>query len=176
MIYENARQKSRQTLKHTMLQLMRTKPLRSISVTELCSLCKLNRSTFYAHYPTIEQLICDLHRDLFLLMEEYLHLDGSADTLADEALFTSFLVHVCQEDERFALFLRCSEANLFAQNMVSHFLALLCPKDANAERRYSLIYHMVGSFTLLCTWIQEDFPCPAQTLARQIIALSAHAQ
>lgn len=172
MIYENARQKSRQTIKNTMLHLMRTKSLRSITVTELCDKCQLNRSTFYAHYPTLDHLIHDLHRDLFLLMEDRLRLNSASSEMRDEALFTSFLIHVCQEDERFTLFLRSEDINGFVRNMVHHFLTLLCAENESPEKRYSLIYHMVGAFTLLCTWIQEGYPCPAETLARQIIELS----
>ena len=176
MIYENARQKSRQNIKNTMLLLMRTKPLRSITVTELCSMCRLNRSTFYAHYPTLDHLIRDLHRDLFLLMEDRLYLSSTSSEMRDEALFTSFLIHVCQEDERFTLFLRSEDINAFVLNMVHHFLTLLCPENESPEKRYSLIYHMVGAFTLLCTWIQEGYPCPAEALARQIIELSQSAK
>ena len=176
MAYEKARLKSRQALKDAMLRLMRNKPVSSITVIELCRLCGLNRSTFYAHYPTLEDLLRDVHRDLFIRMEEYLNMTPGASNIRDEALFTSFLVHICQEDERFTLFLRCDESNLFEQNMVSHFLALLCPGETDLKQRNSLLFHMVGAFTLLCEWIRLGFPCPAEELAAQIIALTRSAK
>ena len=176
MIYENARQKSRQAIKSTMLQLMRTKPMLSITVTEICRLCHLNRSTFYAYYPTIDHLISDLHRDLFLLMEEHLHLTPQTYNDRDKALFTSFLIHICQEDERFRLFVRSDNPNLFVSNMAEHFLSRFCPKNASIARRYAQLYHMVGAFTLLCAWIQEGYPCPAEELAQQILELTESAK
>jgi len=173
MSYDRARQKSRAAIEAAMHTLMRTRPLSRITVTEICQLCGLNRSTFYAYYPTIDHLIREMHTTLFLQMEEYLHLSPQTYGTRDKELFTSFLVHVCQEDERFCLYLRSGQPTLFAQHMVDHFLTRLCPKDATIARRNAQLYHMVGAFTLLCAWISEGFPCPAEELAEQILALTA---
>jgi len=173
MTYDKARQKSRAAIKNAMLALMQAKPLGSITVTELCRRCRLNRSTFYAYYPTMEHLIHDLHTDLFLQMEIDLHLERGNYGMRDKALFTSFLANECQSDSRFTLFLRSDEANLFVRNMVAHFLSRLCPQDASVAQRNSLLYHMTGAFTLLCKWIYEGYPCPAEELAEQIMALSS---
>lgn len=172
MAYTKAREKTEQALHAAMLSLMRTKPLHSITVTELCSLCGLNRSTFYAHYATIDHLIRDLHEELFLLMEESLNLSPHTYAVRNEAQFTRFLIQICKEDERFRLFVRSEDANRFVSHMVDHFLTRFCPKDAGVARRNAQLYHMVGAFTLLCAWIHEGYPYPAEELAAQIIALS----
>ena len=176
MGYEKAKQKSRRALKDAMLTLLRANPCRSVTVTELCAVSRLNRSTFYMHYHSIDQLICDLHNDLFEQMKDYLHLTPHSEHLRDEALFTNFLLHISQEDDRFRLFLRADRSNLFMQNMAAYFLKRLCPADAPAEKRNSLLYHMVGAFTLLCTWIHEGYPISAADLSRQIITLSQNAK
>lgn len=172
MGYEKAKQKSRRALKDAMLTLLRANPCRSVTVTELCAAAHVNRSTFYAHYPSIDHLIGDLHADLFGLMRDFLHLTPQSASLRDEALFTDFLLHICQEDDRFRLFLRAADPTVFTRNMVLYFLELLCPEKASPERRYSLLYHMIGAFTLLCSWIREDYPISAAALSRQIVQFS----
>ena len=172
MIYENARQKSRQALRETMLGLMRTKPIRSITVTELCRACRLNRSTFYAHYNTVEHLLDDLYSGLFRDMEAYLQLRPHQQRITDEDVFTDFLVHTCQQDNRFMLFLRSDDALRFERNMIIHFLNRQYPQGASMADQYDLLYHIGGAFTLVCTWIREGYPCPPRDLARRIISLT----
>lgn len=53
----NKRKKaSQEKIEKTFLQLLQTKELSSISVTDICNLSKLNRTTFYANYLDIYDL------------------------------------------------------------------------------------------------------------------------
>lgn len=45
--------KTQESLRHALLDLLKEKPLESISVAELCRLAKINRGTFYLHYKDI---------------------------------------------------------------------------------------------------------------------------
>ena len=56
---EHRVQATKKLLRDSLLSLLNQKPLRSITVKELCANAKLNRGTFYAHY-----------RDVFDLMEQ----------------------------------------------------------------------------------------------------------
>ena len=38
-------------IRHAFLQLLKEKPLQSITVRELCQNAGINRGTFYTHYP-----------------------------------------------------------------------------------------------------------------------------
>ncbi len=50
------RQASRQKLEKAFIELLQTREIDEISVSELCKLTKLNRSTFYANYEDIYDL------------------------------------------------------------------------------------------------------------------------
>ena len=56
---EHRVQTTKKLLRDALLTLLNEKPLRSITVKELCARAKLNRGTFYAHY-----------RDVYDLMEQ----------------------------------------------------------------------------------------------------------
>ena len=49
--------RTRQALYHGLIQLLEDKPVAEISVKELCQVCDLNRSTFYLHYASVQELL-----------------------------------------------------------------------------------------------------------------------
>ena len=70
--------KSKAALKEALLTLMKKKDFHKISVKELCGLAGLNRSTFYANYRDTDELLLDVHTDIFRQMTETLGDDWMA--------------------------------------------------------------------------------------------------
>jgi Transcriptional regulator len=66
-------QTTKRQLREALLTLLNEKPLRSITVKELCALAKLNRGTFYAHYADVydlmEQIEAEMRADFFAAIE-----------------------------------------------------------------------------------------------------------
>jgi len=66
--------KTQESLRHALLELLKIKPLESISIAELCRLAKINRGTFYLHYKDIhgvfESYFDDMVKDLRKSYEE----------------------------------------------------------------------------------------------------------
>ena len=50
------RKESQEKIEKTFIQLLQTKEIENISVTDICERCNLNRSTFYANYIDIYDL------------------------------------------------------------------------------------------------------------------------
>lgn len=48
---------TRQMIRTNFLALLHQKPVSKITVTELCTLCKINRATFYHHYNDVYDLL-----------------------------------------------------------------------------------------------------------------------
>ena len=68
------RRASIERIKKTFVELLETKELSEISVSDLCKRCGLNRSTFYANYADIYELAgqikTDLEKQVFRLYEK----------------------------------------------------------------------------------------------------------
>jgi len=63
----NARAKtSINSLKKTLLQLLKEEEFQSISVLKLCTLAKVNRTTFYSHFDNINDIIMLISQDLIV--------------------------------------------------------------------------------------------------------------
>ncbi|KOF10663.1 transcriptional regulator [Planococcus glaciei] len=72
--------KTKQALEEALLTLLQEKPLKSISITEICRLAKINRGTFYLHYGQIEDLFEEYYKEIMKdltdsYQEPYRHVD-----------------------------------------------------------------------------------------------------
>lgn len=67
---------TKKRLQTALLELLKTKSLDRISVTELCKNAHINRNTFYAHYASPEALLDDIEQDyaqkIFAAIDKYL--------------------------------------------------------------------------------------------------------
>jgi AcrR family transcriptional regulator len=63
---------TRMVLKNSIMQLLKEKPLSSITVKEICEIADVNRSTFYAHYTDQYALLMQIEDELIEDMKSYL--------------------------------------------------------------------------------------------------------
>jgi len=78
---------SRQTIEDTVLELLETKPVTAISVTEVCQRADVNRTTFYRHYTDIPQCLESIELE-FLNSYPF---DKQASPMANvESILTAF--------------------------------------------------------------------------------------
>ncbi|MBS3680868.1 TetR/AcrR family transcriptional regulator C-terminal domain-containing protein [Ornithinibacillus massiliensis] len=64
---------TRMVLKDSLMQLLKEKPLSSITVKEICEMADINRSTFYAHYPDQYALLTQIEDELIEDLKHYLN-------------------------------------------------------------------------------------------------------
>lgn len=57
--------KTKAKLKSAVLDLLKTKSISSITVTELCKAAKINRNTFYAYYDSPDMLLTQIQNTLY---------------------------------------------------------------------------------------------------------------
>lgn len=59
-------------IRRAFTQLLRVKPVQSISIKELCEVAGINRGTFYAHYKSVYDLLEQMENDMLAEIEEAL--------------------------------------------------------------------------------------------------------
>ena len=164
--------KSKAALKEALLTLMKKKDFHKISVKELCGLAGLNRSTFYANYRDTDELLLDVHTDIFRQMTETLGDDWTAAYDAPfgkrkEAL-SRIIGYLAGRQEIFSLLLSNNDENMFEKHMTDYYGKLYVPQEASWRERYVFLYHSIGSFSLICQWLEERSPCGPEELAELI--------
>jgi len=60
-------------LRGALTELLKTKPVNEISVTELTRLADVNRGTFYGHYKDIFDMVEQLENEMFQEFNDLLH-------------------------------------------------------------------------------------------------------
>ena len=75
---------TRMLIRRAFTELLRTKPIQSISIKELCAAAGINRGTFYAHYTDIYDLLQQMEEemleDFLKALEPLLSSDGGSLT------------------------------------------------------------------------------------------------
>ncbi len=56
---------TRMVIRQALLELMRTRPISKITVTDICDLAEINRGTFYAYYTDPYDLLTGIENELF---------------------------------------------------------------------------------------------------------------
>ena len=107
---------TKKRLKESLLDLLRTRPLYEISVTELCRVSSIGRTTFYQHYGNLSQVLDELLDELLSMVP------GIAEHLASTSGEES-AIPLCEFVRRspryFALFRNESLTGVILDRMIS---------------------------------------------------------
>ncbi|WP_343342929.1 TetR-like C-terminal domain-containing protein [Terrisporobacter petrolearius] len=112
--------KSKESLKQSLINLMKEKPINNITVKELVLAADLNRSTFYNYYCDIpdmlEKLETELYNEFIRILELHVIKDHKTHDLYKEA--HEFIEDMCDVINESADFCQC----IFSQNGDISFL------------------------------------------------------
>lgn len=75
--------RTRKVLRKSLLSLMKDRPIAKITVKELCAKAEINRTTFYAHYTDISELLEQIETDLLGEIATNLTSGLSNDAISD---------------------------------------------------------------------------------------------
>jgi AcrR family transcriptional regulator len=172
--------KSKQLLKKSLLILMKKKSLNKITIKELCELVGLNRSTFYSNYEDINDLLLDVHMEVFHNMSEVMGDSWMTpyETTYEErvASIIKILNYFKENHKIIELFLTNNNNNQFEKHLTDYYMNLYLSKTAPYTERYVFLYHCIGSFSLVHQWLLDKSPCLSEELAELICTMSSSAK
>ena len=100
-------ERTRRTIRNTLLSLMGEKPVERITTTELCREARINRNTFYAHYGSPEDVLREIEDELVANVETEL---GKGYKEGEVTLTMSR--HVARHQELYRVLWRCKSSRL----------------------------------------------------------------
>ena len=168
-------QQTRELLRRAFMTLLAQKPLEEISIKELCDLAQVNRSTFYAHYTDLRDLLRQIEDEMFEDFRKALDTlyqpgqDGLEPVVVTTGVFqclkdNSDLCVVTlgpHGDKNFALrLLQCGREYCF-QNYAFYF------KGATRQQvEYCYAFISSGCIGLLGRWLEDGMQMEPAQLAR----------
>lgn len=182
---DRRQKKSRAAIFAAFSRLLSQKSYNRITVQDIIDTANIGRTTFYAHFPTKDDLLKELCHDLF----EHVFSDTpgvtdthdfSVETGNVHAILSHILYHLRDSIEHTPGIIRGESRHLFLQffrhHLIEHFENLIpCShmEQAKIPRKY-LIGHLAGSFlTLVQWWIEDEFKSAPDMLTDYYMAVNS---
>ena len=78
--------KTRHQIKEALVACLNNKPIEKINITELCTRAKINRSTFYDHYQSVEEVYESLEEEAAKSVLSYYQLLQKTNTKLEDSI------------------------------------------------------------------------------------------
>lgn len=158
--------KTKDILYEALLLSLQSKPIDKITITEICSLAKINRGTFYRYFETVQQLF-DEYFDIVQQKLKDAYIEPYKKTNFEvkfiDPKIVRFFNHILEHKNfyRFAL-LESSDIQYYKKvfQVLKEILNQTYEKsyaDNEVEYDYAISYQSNAIIGLLIEWIQRNF-------------------
>lgn len=160
-------------MKRAMLELMNTTPFEKITVRLICERAQVNRSTFYAHYTDIYDMVGQMETNLHSqLMADYFPSDNVIP-LSQES-FITFLRFIRKHRYFYRVSLKARREFPLRQGfepLWEQIVRPLCLKagiGSEEEMMFYFVGFQAGFTMILKRWVEQDCGESEETLAQII--------
>lgn len=158
--------KNKKLLKQALLLLLAKHSIYEISITELCRLADVNRSTFYYHYSYIEQLIQDVHFDIFEKIYNFINAPQKINQpFSRKEQLIELFNEIKSGEGEIALIFRKGDPKLFINDCIKYYVDRFWNENIDTDKKYVLLYNLSGGMIMIFQWISEGFPISSEKLA-----------
>ena len=166
--------KTRERLKEALLRLLARRDIVDVTVSRLCQEAGVNRSTFYAHYTDLHDLLQQIEDEMFADFEKALETLYQPGTAGPEPVAVTTEVFQCLKDnsdlctvtlsdygdKAFALKLLQRGRECCVENYLQYFKGA-SPRQVD----YYYAFVSAGCIGLLRRWLDDGMLLPAGELA-----------
>ncbi len=164
--------RTKKALRDALFELLETKTINQITVTELTTLADVNRATFYFYYNDLHDMLQQIQNEAYQVFEEILSESNSSITTVEG--FTEYaerLLVFCKEHETLCRFIFNNDANNQLYQQIQHLMLKNIPnaKDVfpeNNPARYSTNFVLTGITGVLIEWMNDGMKISTHELAR----------
>ncbi len=160
-------------LKESLLELLKTKSLQKITIKEICENADINRSTFYLHYSDQYALCDEIENDSVVKINECLA-QVSMQNNKVEGL-TDFLYYMKSNSELYKILMRPDFNNSFRVRFSEVAVKRLAELDyhnniSQEDKDYIFRFIFMGVLGMLEKWVKDDFDKSPEDVAAFILA------
>ena len=164
---------TKKLLKESIIELMKTTPIHSITIKDICDGADVNRSTFYRHYETQFDLYDDIINDISADIEAIIT-NERAENLDILLFFTKILEYIEKNRETFLVVLS-DKSSLGMGETFNRITGKFLPAEGTTELgTYIAQFIAAGMTSVLWTWLNKPVRRSAKEVARVIYALMRH--
>lgn len=177
---ENRRVKmTKWLLKDAILMLLETRSLDKVTVTDICAAADVNRSTFYAHYEDVYQLLREIEDGMLERVPELPIPYGNQPDQQGLERLREFLDYVKSNARLYRVMLIRRDGGAFFNRAVGAMMAAARrsgPIGDERLMRYDCAYRLNGTIGIIREWIEDGFTMTPEEMARIIWYRRVNAQ
>ena len=167
---------TKRILKETLIQLLKENDLPKISVKELCEIADVNRSTFYAYYTDVYDLLSQIEKETLHDINEFIFMNPVRPENSHELLCV-MLQYAYQNADLFQILMNEKNISNFRKaiidlvNKLALYESQLGQIINPREKEYIQMYSINGFFGVLDKWLKDGMVEPIGEMADLIINL-----
>lgn len=170
---------TKKLIKDAYLELLETNPSEKISVTDICRMADVNRSTFYMYYEDPITLRQDIENDL---MEQIPVLsEMPSEITSDEqfvAILESFFTYIKDNDRMFRILIMQSDNRVFNRRLIDAVLRKYHVESQSGNpmlAKYEYVFIVSGVIGLLGAWMEGNYPISAKKFSEMVLKMGLKA-
>ena len=169
---------TKRIIKEALLELLESFPLEKITVTQICELAEVNRSTYYVYYEDVSQLMAEIENDVLDMLP--VSTNGSMDYSDEEFLdaMEQFLDYVKENERLFRILILQRDNNSFNLKLIERVMeryAMTLKTSKEIPTRFSYVFCTSGVIGLMREWISSDSQISSREFAKIVLQLCAKA-
>ncbi len=163
--------RTKKALRDALFELLETKSINQISVTELTIRADVNRSTFYFYYTDLIDMLQQIQNEAYQLFSDVVNEStASVDSIDDFTEYAESLLNFCKEHETLCRFIINNDIN----NQLFHQIQVLMTnnipntkeKFSNSNpARYATSFILTAVTGVLIDWMNEGMKISTHELA-----------
>lgn len=165
-------------LKDALLELMQENHISKVSVTALCELADVHRSTFYAHYADQYDLLRQLQKEVLTNILRYMEKQGVNDALpVTERKLVSILEYGKKNSRLIIALLGDSSDDTFQNDIMQLVNLIVFKNDTKTDehsREYIALFGVHGCIAIIQKWLQNGMPESTTEIAKLIMQLTQY--
>lgn len=164
---------TKKILKESLIGLMKVKPIHEISIKKICEEADINRSTFYHHYQSPQELYDDIIRDIS--EEICLIIKKCQENKATHSKILAELLSYIQENRELFLVILSDKGNIAIGEKLTAIVQQVLGSDTNNELSlYCAQFISAGLAHTLWLWLNKEDRLPPKDVAGLIVTILAH--
>lgn len=164
--------RTKKVLKEALFELLETKNINQITVTELTALADVNRATFYFYYTDLHDMLRQIQNEAYQTFEQILgESTVSFSTVEGFAEYANKVLIVCKENESLCRFIINQDGDNRLYQQLRYLMLknvpdtrLVFPEDNPA--RYSTSFVLTAVTGVLIDWMNDGMKIPTEELAQ----------
>ena len=160
---------SQKVIQEAFLELSKTTLISKITVTDICRVADVNRTTFYSNYDDIsalvESIVSELHQKLFAIMSQYDRMDNEEFYIA--------LLNIIKENATLCLIMPQLSEREFKAMKIDFSLPIKSRNRRSHEQNpkgfnIAMEYIMWGTGLVIVKWLRRGMNPSIEVLAKQL--------